>query len=121
MAVLLLEKGASIKTVVGRKQTFFHKACASADADFIEVLIDTTMRLHGQEQVDELLHAEDMDNNTPLLLAVKRKSSEITKKLLDLGGEVDHHNSKMVTSMHMACSTGTLDIVKLLHGVSRKD
>ena len=79
--------------MAGRKQTFLHKAIISADVDFINVLISTTLEEHGAKDVDELLNLEDVDSNTPLLLAVKRKSLEITKALIDKGPYLyDVHN-----------------------------
>ena len=83
VAKLLIKSKVSIKQVAGRKQTFLHKAIISADVDFVNVLISTTLEEHGAKDVDELLHLEDMDSNTPLLLAVKRKSPEITEALID--------------------------------------
>ena len=114
VAKLLIKSKASIKQVAGRKQTFLHKAIISADADFVNVLISTTLEEHGAKDVDELLHLEDMDSNTPLLLAVKRKSPEITEALIDKGVELNHHNSKNIYALHMACSAGSVDVVRLL-------
>ena len=66
------------------------------------------------KDVHELLHLEDMDSNTPLLLAVKRKSPEITEVLIDKGVDLNHHNSNNVHALHMACSAGSVDVVRLL-------
>ena len=114
VAKLLIRSKASIKQVAGRKQTFLHKAIISADAEFVNVLISTTLEEHGAKEVDELLHLEDMDGNTPLLLAVKRKSPEITEALIDRGVELNHHNSRNIYALHMACLAGSVDVVRLL-------
>ena len=66
------------------------------------------------KDVHELLHLEDMDSNTPLLLAVKRKSPEITEVLIDKGVELNHHNSNNIHALHMAASAGSVDVVRLL-------
>ena len=47
VAKLLIKSKASIKQVAGRKQTFLHKAIISADAEFVNVLISTTLEEHG--------------------------------------------------------------------------
>ena len=136
VARLLIKSKASIKAVAGRKQTFFHKAVISADVEFVNVLIATTLEEHGGKDVEELLHLEDMDGNTPLLLAVKRKSPEITEVLIlfnlslfsskilfsfhffqaiiDKGVDVNHSNHKNIYALHMACSAGSVEIVRLL-------
>ena len=56
------------------------------------MLIDTLIELHGQNEVEDLLRAENRDGYTPLLLAIMRKtpeSKEIIEVLLDKGVEVD--------------------------------
>ena len=116
--MLLINSGANVKATVGRKRTFLHKACGSSDADFVKSLLKATLAQHGQEEANQLLHSEDMDGDTPLMIAVKRKSSDITKVLLDMGVEVDHHNNGMEYSMHKAAANGSLEIVKFLHFVS---
>ena len=55
------------------------------------MLINTLIELHGQNEVEELLRAENRDGYTPLLLAIMRKtpeSKEIIEVLLDRGVEV---------------------------------
>ena len=50
------------------------------------MLINTLIELHGQNEVEELLRAENRDGYTPLLLAIMRKtpeSKEIIEVLLD--------------------------------------
>ena len=57
---------------------------------------------------------EDIDLNTPLLLAVESGSEEITRHLLDLGANVNHYNKDRVFPLHVACTIGSMDIVKRL-------
>ena len=55
------------------------------------MLTDTLFELHGREEVQELLRAENRDGYTPLLLAIIRntpESKEIIQVLLDRGIEV---------------------------------
>ena len=55
--------------------------------------------------------------NTPLLLAVESGSNEITRHLLDLSADVNHFNKSRVFPLHVACTIGSLDIVKRLLSV----
>lgn len=66
----------------------------------------------------QMLKDEDNDNNTPLLLAVESGSVDITKHLLDFGANVNHFNKARVYPLHLACTIGSLEIVKLLLHVS---
>ena len=70
--------------------------------------------MHGREFVDHLLSLEDIDGNTPLLLAVEGGSTEITKILLQFGVDVDHSNRNRTHALHLAAKIGSLEIVKLL-------
>ena len=78
--------------MAGRKQTFLHKAVMCADVNFVNVVITTAQEEHGGQEVEKLLHLEDMDGNTPLLLAVKRKSPEIIEVLKLFVSFPFHHN-----------------------------
>ena len=65
-----------------RKQTALHKACTfGGDTGHIivEMLIETALQLHGQGMVEDLLKMEDVEGNTPLLLAVESGSPEIAR------------------------------------------
>ena len=56
-----------------------------------KMLTDTLFELHGQDEVQELLRAENRDGYTPLLLAIMKntqESKEIIQVLLDRGVEV---------------------------------
>jgi len=61
-----------------------------------------------------MLRKEDVDDNTPLLLGVESGSVEITRHLLERDADVNHYNKSKVYPLHLACTIGSLDIVKLL-------
>ena len=65
-----------------------------------------------------MLHDEDLDQNTPLSLAVESGSVEITNHLLKLGADVNHFNKNRVYPLHSACTIGSLELVQLLLRVS---
>ena len=65
----------------------------------MKMLINTLIELHGQNEVEELLRAENRDGYTPLLLAIMRKtpeSKEIIGVLLDRGVEVGKSEASLV-------------------------
>ena len=68
-----------------------------------------------------MLKDVDIDDNTPLLLAVESGSTDITKHLLDHGANVNHSNKSRVHPLHLACTIGSLEIVKLLLQVGKLD
>ena len=68
-----------------------------------------------------MLKDEDIDSNTPLLLGVESGSVEITRHLVERGADVNHHNKGRVYPLHLACTIGSLEIVKLLLEVRKRD
>ena len=57
-----------------------HKACLFGDTKIVEMLIEATVQVYGQEMVESLLSTEDIEGNTPLLLAVESGSPEIARE-----------------------------------------
>ena len=62
-----------------REQTALHKACTYGDLNIVEMLIEATAQVSGREMVQDLLKTEDIEGNTPLLLAVESGSPKITR------------------------------------------
>ena len=62
-----------------REQTALHKACTFGSTIIVEMLIETALQMHGQGMVEKLLKMEDVEGNTPLLLAVESGSPEIAR------------------------------------------
>ena len=56
-----------------------HKACTYGDLNIVEMLIEATAQVSGREMVQDLLKTEDIEGNTPLLLAVESGSPKITR------------------------------------------
>ena len=73
----------------GKRNPYF---CGHHMCHFIpKMLTDTLFELHGRDEVQELLRAENRDGYTPLLLAIMRnapESKEIIQVLLDRGVKV---------------------------------
>ena len=69
---------------------------------------------------EELLVKYDIDGNTPMTLAIKKKSAAAITALLDYGVDVDHCNDRKESLMHIACAEGSMDIVELLISVRKK-
>ncbi len=57
---------------------------------------------------------QDVDENTPFLLAVESESAECMEHLLKCGSDVNQCSSNKTFPIHNACTAGNLDIVKLL-------
>ena len=70
---------------------------------------------------ERLLVKFDIDGNTPMTLAIKKRSAEAITELLDFGVDVNHCNNNKESLMHIACAEGSLDIVELLINVSHKN
>ncbi len=68
-----------------------------------------------------MLREVDVDSNTPLLLAVESGSVDIVQHLVELGADVNQCNKNRVYPLHLACTNGSLEIVKLLLHVSFVD
>ena len=47
------------------------------------MLIEATVQVYGREMVQDLLKTEDIEGNTPLLLAVESGSPEIARCEID--------------------------------------
>ena len=62
-----------------REQTALHKACTFGSTNIVEMLIEATVQVYGREMVQDLLKTEDIEGNTPLLLAVESGSPEIAR------------------------------------------
>ncbi len=63
---------------------------------------------------------QDVDENTPFLLAVESESAECMEHLLKCGSDVNQCSSNKTFPIHNACTAGNLDIVKLLVKVRNK-
>ena len=68
---------------------------------------------------EQLLVKYDIDGNTLMTLAIKKKSAEAITELLDFGVDVNHCNDRKESLMHIACAEGSLDIVELLINVMK--
>ena len=65
-----------------------------------------------------MMHDVDYEGNTPLLLAVEGGCAEITRHLLEYDSDVNHYNMSRIQPLHIACTIGSLEIVKILIAVS---
>ncbi len=65
-----------------------------------------------------MLREEDVDSNTPLLMGIESGNVDIVSHLVEAGGDVNQCNRNRVYPLHLACTNGSLEIVKLLLHVS---
>ncbi len=66
----------------------------------------------------QMLREEDVDSNTPLLMGIESGNVDIVSHLVEAGGDVNQCNRNRVYPLHLACTNGSLEIVKLLLHVS---
>ena len=119
-----------------RGQTALHKACTFGSTIIVEMLIETALQMHGQGMVEDLLRTEDIEGNTPLLLAVESGSPEIARcgnitqpranilihaslfnrLLLRYPVDINHENRNKMRALHLAAKIGNYECVKLLIG-----
>ena len=63
----------------------------------------------------------DVDDKTPLSLAVESGSAECVEHLLKCGSSVNVCDSSKTFPIHNACAIGNLEIVELLVKVRKQD
>ena len=85
---MLLTKVKNICKKDSKERTFLHHAVIFGEAKHIEGLLETVYKCHGTKKFKELLDGEDKNLNTPMLLAIKRKSPKIVKLFLQWIGAV---------------------------------
>ena len=60
-----------------------------------------------------MLTHEDDDMNTPLLISVESGSNETARILITAGANVNHCNKDVMYPLHLACTIGSIEIVKV--------
>ncbi len=119
VAKILLENGANIRSSGEKKQTALHKACAVGSFRLVDMLTYAAKQMYGKDEIKQMLKEADIDSNTPLLLAVESGDKEIVRHLVELGADVNQPNQKnRAFPLHLACTVGEIEIVKLLLHVS---
>ena len=88
LARLLLTKVKNICKKDSDERTFLHHAVIFGETKHVERLLETVCKRHGIEKLKELLDEEDENHLTPMLLAIKRKASNIVKLFLQWIGAV---------------------------------
>jgi ankyrin repeat protein len=73
-------------------------------------LADVTQHIHDGEDVNQV----NDDNNTPLIVAVRRRHTDIIAYLLGIGANVNAVGNDNQTALRLASFNGHVDIVKLL-------
>ena len=66
------------------------------------------------DSISAVVNRRQNEGFTPVLYACHRGNFEILHYLLDQGGDLKTQSKKGVTCLHLACSSGMLDMVKYL-------
>ena len=66
------------------------------------------------EKLDEYLNGRDIEQNTPLIYAIKNNSEEAARLFLEIGANIDLYDKQMRSPIWLACNGGYMSIVNLL-------
>ncbi len=104
---LLVDHGARLDLVDNSGKSVFHHACIQDESDALNMLL----RLSSKSA---LATTKDQDGNSPLLLALRHRSTESAKVLLgldDVGNTVDQDGWAVV---HHAARLGDADLLEVV-------
>jgi ankyrin repeat protein len=108
IATTLIENGASLKTKAKGKKTLLHLAIESGNAELVRLILDNGGTANREGKIGLAVIAA----------AIQVGSTEILRLLLDRGVVVEPRRTAFSThvgySMHEACRTGNLPVVRLL-------
>ena len=105
-----------------------NQACTLGNPKLVNFLLKHMEHKYGGEGVTNLLSHEDDDQNTPLHVCVESGSYESAKVsiyaqeqllkfcekiLIDNGANINTFNKDTMYPLHIACTVGSLDIVKV--------
>ena len=112
MVLLLLERGADVKSRCGQRQTALYMASSRGNVEVVQSLID-----HG---ADVNVECDDKDGDiddvkwTPLLVASETRRPENARILLRHGASVNHQDTDGKSPLHFASRHPSDDLVRLL-------
>ncbi len=95
----LLKEGADIYAVNNEDRNALYLSAARDSLDTVRAI------LHDSRS-DELLHAGDRRNNTPLHVAAENGFLEVAEALLDSGASVNTKNDEEEAPLHVAGKNG---------------
>jgi ankyrin repeat protein len=104
VAMLLLERGADMKSLDSFGRTPLHLASCCGYAKVVSLLID-----RGAD-----LDAEESKKGTPLHLALRSGHKDTVQLLLDRGADANHPDNRGRTPLHLSSEIGHDDFVRLL-------
>ena len=94
------------------KKNCVHLACEFSGRHFVQRLFSVIEKVHGAAKLETLMSANDNSSETPMLLASKANSVDVTELLVDKFG-VDHAD-KGCQALHAAAKGGAIDVAKML-------
>ncbi|XP_036370839.1 putative ankyrin repeat protein RF_0381 isoform X2 [Octopus sinensis] len=116
---LIASKGANAEKCNAQGNSLLHLAVETGCKDVVKAV------LHVTENKSVQINKQNVNGDTPLLLACHRGNTEVIQQLLLYKPDVNLENKHNNTPLHWACSWGFKDIVEqlLLFGadVNKKD
>jgi ankyrin repeat protein len=109
--------------ITGSKKHDLWECCREGDVPALVNLIQSLKAESANDnagndaKLSEILNSQDQEGKTPLMMAVDTSIVETVDALLTHGGtviDVNKGNTQLETPLHVACSNGSVEIIKLL-------
>ncbi|VDI38295.1 Hypothetical predicted protein [Mytilus galloprovincialis] len=103
---VLLENKAKVDCFNKNGDTPLHLACQSGQTEILNLLINYDL--------DTCINKPNVKGNTPFYIAISYGHNEIAKTIVKYGADPNYQNEDGSTSLHIACETNNVEIVKTL-------
>ncbi len=120
---ILIEVGGADITAANRKeQTPLHKACELNRWSIVAILLEAAKRTLDLASLEQWIMHHDLDGNTAMILAVKKRAEKTAEIMLQEGIDANHCNERRESALHCACAEGVAAIVKtLIKAITRSE
>ncbi len=116
-AKLLLKSRCDPKPLDLSFNTPLHLACKDSNKDVVEAFLECKTLYNRDYIFNTLVQAENLEGETPLLIAIKSSNIAIARQLIHFCSDTIKDIDK-VFPIHSAALTGNVDMIDLLMKVS---
>ncbi len=121
VARLLLHKGATPHSSDSDGNNCLHLACSNNSTEAANAILDEVSDIRGKDFVlKNLVMFENLDDETPLLVALKNNNLKIANRLVKDFGCNFIKNVDENFAIHNAAQTGNIPMVKILLKVIKR-